>query len=291
MAAIDVAQRYLQAWNDHDPTAIVAAFAEGGTYTDPAVPKGLTGPAIGEYARGLFEAFPDLSFDIQRAAQTTDRTVVAQWLMRGTNTGPMQGNPPTGGTIALPGADVIEIDGDQVHSVQGYFDQKNFVEQLGLQAIVVPVAMGPVTFGSSARMATGKRTKPGAISLTWIDVRSEEEEREVRNRTLQVLAQMAEMPGFISWLGATVQGRMITVTAWDSPESAAHLLRGGPHKDAMDRVFSGTLGTAGFTSVWAPEHLNALLVHCPECGTMERYERSGGTCQCGAALPEPPPYW
>ena len=75
-------------------------------------------------------------------------------------------------------------EGDQIRSVQGYFDQKTFVEQLGLQAIVVPSSVGPFTFGYSVRMQTGKRTKPGAVSLTWIDVRSDEEEREVRERGL-----------------------------------------------------------------------------------------------------------
>ena len=35
MAAVDVAQRYFDAWNSRDPSAIVATFAKGGTYNDP----------------------------------------------------------------------------------------------------------------------------------------------------------------------------------------------------------------------------------------------------------------
>jgi hypothetical protein len=35
MNATEVAQRYLNAWNRHDADAIVAAFAEGGTYHNP----------------------------------------------------------------------------------------------------------------------------------------------------------------------------------------------------------------------------------------------------------------
>ena len=58
MDATDVAQRYFDAWNRRDPEAIVATFAEGGTYTDPNIPEGLGGQAIGEYAAGLFTAFP-----------------------------------------------------------------------------------------------------------------------------------------------------------------------------------------------------------------------------------------
>jgi hypothetical protein len=40
MDATDVAQKYFDAWNRRDPEAIVATFAEGGTYTDPNAPKG-----------------------------------------------------------------------------------------------------------------------------------------------------------------------------------------------------------------------------------------------------------
>jgi predicted ester cyclase len=80
------------------------------------------------YTSGLFAAFPDLSFEIISAAQTGDDTVSAQWMMRGTNTGPMAGVPPTGMAVALPGADFITVDGDKIRSVQGYFDQKTFLE-------------------------------------------------------------------------------------------------------------------------------------------------------------------
>jgi hypothetical protein len=211
--------------------------------------------------------------------------------MCGTNTGPLQGNPPTGNAIALPGADVIEVEGDKVRSVQGYFDQKTFVEQLGLQALVLPIAIGPVTFGSSARFSTGKPVKPGAISLTWIQVRSQDEANEVNQRSMGVIEQLAQMPGFVGWTGADADGRMATLTAWETPADAAALLKGGPHREAMDGFFNGGLGVAGFTSVWVPDRLNAVWVRCTACGNMQDHERSGGVCRCGATLPEPPPYW
>lgn len=81
MDATDVAQSYFDAWNRRDPDAIVATFAEGGTYTDPNVPEGLRDRAIGEYAAGLFTAFPDLSFDIISPHATGDggRPVANAW--------------------------------------------------------------------------------------------------------------------------------------------------------------------------------------------------------------------
>ena len=163
-------------------------------------------------------------------------------------------------------------EGDRIRSVQGYFDQKTFVEQLGLQAIVVPSSVGPFTFGYSVRMQTGKRTKPGAVSLTWIDVRSDEEEREVRERGLQVVAnQMAQIPGFIGWVSPVVGRRLFTATAWEDPESAAQLLRSGPYKEAVDRVLRTDFGAAVFTSVWVPHYLNVMWVRCTACGRLEPY--------------------
>lgn len=289
---MDVAQRYFDAWNRRDPSAVVAAFAEGGTYSDPVAGQGLRGQAIAEYAGGLFAAFADLSFESVSAVCTGDGMMAVQWLMRGTSSGALQGNPPTGRTIALPGADFIVAEGDKIRSVQGYFDQKTFVEQLGLQAIVVPFSLGPFTFGYTVRMQSGKRTKPGAVSLTWIDVRSDDEEREVKERGLQVVTdQMAQMPGFIGWVGPVVDRRMFTVTAWENPESAAQMLRSGPHKEAISRVFQTGLGEAVFTSVWVPHHSNAMWVRCTACGRMADYEPLDGKCQCGQTLPEHPPYW
>jgi steroid delta-isomerase-like uncharacterized protein len=127
--AIQVAKRYFQAWNQR-AEAIVATFAEGGTYTDPSAGQGLTGEAIGGYAKGLWAAFPDLSFEIISAAETDGGVVSSQWLMRGTNTGSLLGLPPTGRTVALPGADFIQVEGEKIRSVRGYFDSRSVPDSL-----------------------------------------------------------------------------------------------------------------------------------------------------------------
>jgi steroid delta-isomerase-like uncharacterized protein len=291
MEATDVAKGYFDAWNRRDPEAIVATFAEGGTYSDPNTPQGLTGQAISEYAGGLFAAFPDLSFDLLSHASIGDGVVAAQWVMRGTNTGPLRGNPPTGGTVALPGADFIAVEGDKVRSVQGYFDRRTLVEQLGLQVIVQPYSAGPFSFGYSVRVQSGKLTKPGAFSLTWIQARSEEEAQQVRDYSRPTAAQMVDMPGFIAWIGVGIADRLFTITAWEDAESPQQLLRHTLHKEAVEQFFGADFATGVMTSVWKPERINALWVRCEACGSLEDHELSGGTCRCGKPLPEPPPYW
>ena len=92
--------------------------------------------------------------------------------MRGTNTGSLQGLPPTGRSVEVPGSDFIEIEGDKVRSVQGYFDSRAVPEQLGLQVLVQPKAIGPFSFGTSTLAQTGKNAKPGAFSITMLEARS-----------------------------------------------------------------------------------------------------------------------
>ncbi len=288
MNLLDVAQTYFDAWNQRDPAAIIATFAEGGTYSDPTVPA-LTGSALATHAGGLFAAFPDLSFEIVSAAQAGDHAVAVQWMMRGTNTGPLAGGPPTGSAVALPGADFITIDGDKIRAVQGYFDQKTFLEQLGLQVIAQPYAIGPISFGTGATMQVGKHTKPGAFSLTSIRVRSDEVQ-QLNEYSERVLAEMAQMPGFISFTGLFANNCGYTITAWEDAESASQMLRAGAHREAMKVFLGSNFAEGGMTSVWIPHHINALWVRCTACGRMSDYAQDDGKCQCGQSLPHLP-YW
>lgn len=76
---------YFDASNTRDPDAVAAAFAEGGTYTDPTVSgPALTGTAIAGHGRALLAAFPDLSFEILHGQRADVETVITQWLMLGT---------------------------------------------------------------------------------------------------------------------------------------------------------------------------------------------------------------
>ena len=59
MNATEVVQRYLNAWNRHDADAIVAAFAEGGTYHNPYMDQPITGEAIATFAKSVWAGYPD----------------------------------------------------------------------------------------------------------------------------------------------------------------------------------------------------------------------------------------
>jgi steroid delta-isomerase-like uncharacterized protein len=285
---LEVAQQYLDAWNKHDASAITAIFAVGGTYEDPMSGR-VSAEQAGAYAQGLWGTFPDLSFEIESLTESGTGLVAVQWRMQGTNTGPFQGLPPTGRTISLPGADFIQVEGERIRSVRGYFDTKAVPEQLGLKVIVQPHELGPFSFGTAASVRSGKRVQPGAFGITvlW----STDEETATINDLGQAIAQdMLGMEGFIGWTGVKIGEMGVTLTAWEKPENTRQLMRGGAHGKAMQRFWSD-LGHGGFTSVWTPDHYNPYWTRCRTCKKMMDYEKQAGTCVCGEPLPEPPPYF
>jgi steroid delta-isomerase-like uncharacterized protein len=288
---VQIAQLYFDAWNQHDADAIVAAFAEGGTYADPATAGPLTGTAIGTYARALWDAFPDLSFDIGSVTENASGLVSAEWLMKGTNTGPFNGLPPTGATVAVAGADFIRVGADKIRSVQGYFDSGAVPRALGLDVIVQPKTIGPFGFGTSTRASNGNTATPGAFSITWLEARTKDEQESVRESSRKIAIELLAMPGFISWVGAIVGDRMMTITAWETPGAMAPLMKGGEHRSAVGRFFSPELARGAATGVWIPARLNPRWLRCTACSKMVDSEKAEGKCGCGAVLPAPLAYW
>jgi steroid delta-isomerase-like uncharacterized protein len=255
--------RYFAAWNDRDPAAVVESLVDGGTYEDPTTGGPLSGDALAASVATLLVGFPDLHFDIDSITPTGETTAAARWTMRGTNTGPMPGGPPTGGTIALPGADFLEYDpdADRVAKVVGYFDTATMLGQLGLQAHITPGDMEPITkFGTSLRVDAQRETLPGAFSITWIEIDPQYQPTLIESSTSIAVEQLGN-DGYLGTCFATTGRRNYTFTAWESVDAARAALRGGAHAAAMRLVRTGGLGdnARGVTSLWKPDVLNGIF--------------------------------
>ena len=288
MNNLNIAQQYFDAWNKHDAQAIIAIFTDNGTYQDPVV--GLISiQAIDGYTKGLWEAFPDLSFTIITKAEAGNGMVAAQWLMLGTNSGPFMGLPPTGRKVSVKGADFLEFKDGKIKSLIGYFDPKATPFQLGMQVWTQPNQIGPFTFGNSIALQSGNKTKPGAFSITSI-WNSEKESEEVRALSRDVAKEMMGMDGFIGFATIRIAGRGVTISAWEKPENVSAIMKSKSHSEAVKRFWSD-LSDAAFTSVWIPDHVNALWVRCSTCRKMKDSEKNNVLCDCGATLPETPAYF
>jgi len=132
MQSIEVAQRYAKAFNSHDIEAVRAVFDSKAKYTDPVVAQGVDNEGLGVYVSGLLRSIPDLRFDVLKLVPAGDDAVVMEWIMRGTNTGPLEQGPATNRSISLPGVDVIEVKNSRITSLRAYFDRMAYAEQLGL---------------------------------------------------------------------------------------------------------------------------------------------------------------
>ena len=255
--------RYFDGWNAGDGAAVVAALTADGTYEDPTTGGPLNGDALAASVAGVAAGFPDLSFEIVGVQPTSDASAVAQWVMHGTNTGPMPGGPATGGTIALPGVDLFEYDPatDRLTKVTGYFDTATMLRQLGLQAHITPNDMPGVSFGYGLRIDSGRAAVPGAFTVTWIEIDPEYHDH-LRDSTMAIVfEQLGEEAGYLGSFLANIGRRSYTFTAWTDVDAAKAALRGGKHGEAMrDARHDGFGANArGVTSIWSIDTMNGIF--------------------------------
>jgi hypothetical protein len=131
--------------------------------------------------------------------------------------------------------------------------------------------------------------KPGAFGITTI-WNADAQTEEIRTLTRDIATEMLGMEGFIGASFFRIGGRGVTISAWERPEHAKKLMRGGTHSEAM-RKFWAELGNAAFTSIWIPDHVNPLWVRCAACHKMNDYHKNSGVCGCGQPLPDAPSYF
>lgn len=129
--------RYLEAWNSHDPGAVAACVAEDVVWEDPALPGPAHGPnEVAEFVRTSVAAFPDYAFSEPGSPAISEDGLVAYfpWRMTGTNTGPIDppGFAPTGRGFALDGVDLWQFRGGLIWRYRAAYDFSGFARQLGL---------------------------------------------------------------------------------------------------------------------------------------------------------------
>ena len=123
---------YFAAWDAHDAAAALALFKADGSYHDSATQKPLRGSAIADYARSLFAAFPDISFEMLAISQTSAGVFAVPWVLFGHHQGELMGYPASGKKAVLPGCDFIRLSDGKIASVRGFFDVQDLLAQLGL---------------------------------------------------------------------------------------------------------------------------------------------------------------
>jgi len=263
---------------------VLATLAPGGTYSDPTTGGPLGAPQLRGYMQGLWSAFPDLGFELGQVERVGSDRVVGSWRMKGTNSGSMNGLPPSGRSVDLPGVDLIRVGEQGIEAIEGHFDSAVVPRQLGLQVLVQPAGIGPFRFGSSVVVRTGKPGRPGCVSTTELVARTDEEVERIRETSRQIAIELLGAPGFIGFTGTVDGRRMRTFTEWESAEAMQAAMRSGTHARAMQEFFGSGYAEGGSTAVWQALRLGARWRRCPACGTMNRLDDDAGICGCGERL-------
>ena len=140
---------YIDAWNNHDVDAIVAAVAEQFIYDER--PMTMTTPIRGrqafrEYLKTVFTMFPDLRIQTT-SCDTGSALGLAESVMSGTYAGAKGVPLGRGRRISARVACVFEVGGGWLVHERLYWDRANFMRQLGLLPALASAATTPaVTF-------------------------------------------------------------------------------------------------------------------------------------------------
>ena len=89
-------------WNRQDIEGVLGYYDESITWLNIAMEETYRGKGeVRVFLRKLFQAFPDLNFDVTYKIARGDN-VAEQWFIRGTHLGTFMGIPPTGRHVEIP---------------------------------------------------------------------------------------------------------------------------------------------------------------------------------------------
>jgi steroid delta-isomerase-like uncharacterized protein len=125
-------QRYVEAWNRHDPAAVRSRFERDGRYEAMPMEQSFSGEALEHFVSMVMSAFPDLTLRVLRRIPA-GMILVAEWEIGGTHLGEFMGVPPTGEYAIVRGCDVTEFAPDgSIRSNHVYWDSATVARQIGV---------------------------------------------------------------------------------------------------------------------------------------------------------------
>jgi steroid delta-isomerase-like uncharacterized protein len=129
----ELMRAYLGAWNDRDANAIASFFTDDAVYADHGAGATAHGhDGIRKHAARVHTGFPDLRFELVRAAHGDDFTA-GEWRSVMTHLGDFEGLRPTGRVVESSGVDVATVDGEgRIVRLDSYYDGAEIMRALGV---------------------------------------------------------------------------------------------------------------------------------------------------------------
>ncbi len=127
-----VLEQHFQSEIDHDWESCLATFKDVPRYEIVATGQIHEGrEAVVAYHVGQRTAFPDQRHENVRMHVADDDTIISEFDLLGTNTGPFLGLDPTGRPFRVATIAVFTFDGDRITNERVYLDAASLVRQIG----------------------------------------------------------------------------------------------------------------------------------------------------------------
>ena len=134
--ALEAAKRADDAFNAHDLEARLAANRDDSELVMPGGMR-LRGREQADVLRAFWEALPDATITWKDYVESGS-LIAGEGVLSGTHSGPFrtpQGEiPPSRRQVALPYAFIRRVEGGKIASEHLYFDQMEFLQQVGAMA-------------------------------------------------------------------------------------------------------------------------------------------------------------
>jgi steroid delta-isomerase-like uncharacterized protein len=129
----ETAARLFEALNAHDLDAVAACWTPGSIDYLAGQRELIAPDGVRAYFAELFDAFPDLRFEILDTTSGENRCAV-RWRARGTFAGPgrFEGFAHNGSRVDFEGCDVVSVSEGAITRNEAYFDSADVARQLGL---------------------------------------------------------------------------------------------------------------------------------------------------------------
>jgi steroid delta-isomerase-like uncharacterized protein len=121
------------AWSGKDAAAFAEVCSPEIHYEDPLTPEPLEGrDALGAHASRLWSAFPDARLERLGERVGDERFLAAPSKLVATHREPLEGLPPTGKFIVVPGIFYCQLEHERLLRVRAFFDVYDAAVQLGV---------------------------------------------------------------------------------------------------------------------------------------------------------------
>lgn len=135
-SAIDAKiKKYVDVWDQIVNEGKLELFNDSNFTPDIVIhasPEDIVGlQAVSDFYANYLTGFSDITFTVKDCFGQGDK-IVKHWVFEGTHTGDFFGIAPTGKEVKIDGVTLVRMEGDRIAEEQDFFDNLEFMQQLGL---------------------------------------------------------------------------------------------------------------------------------------------------------------